>query len=500
MSIKIIMKKLIIILFISFSCSYSQDKKPNNLALMESIVENFNSNNYDQIYYLFNARVKNEVESSIILKFFSDVKGFHGKIKRFEFLNHRKGATAEIAVGTTNFIKFSKSNFPLERYKIFFETEVLQLDLAVDNNQKIDELSLDPYIDKSVSQQAINNLKTNKQFIFEKQKKLIFNKLKYLPNNTQVSIGLIKNGQVNYYGVKRENDSILNLDNSKKIFEIGSISKVLTANILSKFIIEKKVGLNDNISSYIGLKLKDSAKISFKSLANHTSGIPRMPNNFSNSSKKNPLNPYKDYNVDDLEIYLSDSLKINHDTKGKFLYSNLGFAMIGYTLSKIDNQDYKSMFNEYIFSKYKMNNTTFEKEKVNNLLVKGLNSQGNEVPNWDFQIFGPAGGILSNTEDMAKYIIAQFDKTDKELQLLRKQTSKINTGLGMGLGWFIEKPKSNKKKMYRHGGNTGGYSSMMIVDVNNKNGIIILSNVTSRNPYFENINKLAASLLKQIRN
>ena len=41
---------------------------------------------------------------------------------------------------------------------------------------------------------------------------------------------------------------------------------------------------------------------------------------------------------------------------------------------------------------------------------------------------------------------------------------------------------------------------MMIVDVNNKNGIIILSNVTSFNPYFENINKLAASLLKQIRN
>ena len=51
-----------------------------------------------------------------------------------------------------------------------------------------------------------------------------------------------------------------------------------------------------------------------------------------------------------------------------------------------------------------------------------------------------------------------------------------------------------------YGGNTGGYSSMIIVDVKNKNGIIILSNVTSRNPYFENINKLAASLIKNIRN
>ena len=493
------MKKFVIIIILSFSFSYTQDKNPNNLSLMKSIVEIFNSNNYDQIYSMFNDRLKNEVKSDIVLKFFSDVKGFHGKIKDFEFMKFDKGTSGEIAIGTLNFIKFSKSNFPVERYKIFFEREILQLDLVVDNDQKIDDISLDQYIDETVSQRAINKLKIYEEIINEKQQKLIFNKSKYLPNNTQVSIGVIKNGQANYYGIKRQNDSIYTVNNSKNIFEIGSISKVLTANILSKFVLENKINLNDNVNNYFDLKLKDSAQISFKSLANHTSGIPRMPNNFSYSSEKNPLNPYKEYKVDDLETYLLDSLKINQDTEGKFLYSNLGFALIGYTLSKIDNQDYKSMFDSYIFSKYDMTNSTFKKEEVNDLLVKGLNSQGDEVPNWDLQIFGPAGGVLSNAEDMAKFIIAQFDEKDKELKLLRAQTSKINSRLGMGLGWFIENPKSNKKRMYRHGGNTGGYSSMIIVDVKNKNGIIILSNVTSRNPYFENINKLAASLIKNIR-
>ena len=493
------MKKFVIILILSFSSIYAQDKKPKNLPLIKSIVENFNSSNYDQIYSMFNDRLKNEVESDIVLKFFSDVKGFHGTIKNFEFVKYDKGMNGEISIGLLNFIKISKSNFPVERYKVSFEREALQLDLVVDNDQKIDDISLDPYIDNAVSEKAINSLKLNNELIDEKQQKVIFNKSKYLPNNTQISIGLIKNGQVNYYGIKRQNDSIFTVNNSKNIFEIGSISKVLTANILSKFVLENKISLNDNINNYFDLTLKDSVQIKFKSLANHTSGIPRMPNNFSNSSKKNPLNPYKEYKVDDLETYLLDSLKINQDTKGKFLYSNLGFALIGYTLSKIDNQDYKSMFDSYIFSKYEMTNSTFKKEEVNDLLVKGLNSQGDEVPNWDLQIFGPAGGVLSNAEDMAKFIIAQFDERDKELKLLRAQTSKINSRLGMGLGWFIENPKSNKKRMYRHGGNTGGYSSMIIVDVKNKNGIIILSNVTSRNPYFENINKLAASLIKNIR-
>ena len=73
---------------------------------MKSIVETFNSNNYDQIYSMFNDRLKNEVESDIVLKFFSDVEGFHGKIKDVEFVKFEKGTSGEIAIGTLNFIKF----------------------------------------------------------------------------------------------------------------------------------------------------------------------------------------------------------------------------------------------------------------------------------------------------------------------------------------------------------------------------------------------------------
>ena len=90
------MKKFVIILILSFSSIYAQDKKPKNLPLIKSIVENFNSSNYDQIYSMFNDRLKNEVESDIVLKFFSDVKGFHGTIKNFEFVKYDKGMNGEI--------------------------------------------------------------------------------------------------------------------------------------------------------------------------------------------------------------------------------------------------------------------------------------------------------------------------------------------------------------------------------------------------------------------
>ena len=72
---------------------------------MKSIVEIFNTNNYDQIYSMFNDRLKNEVESDVVLKFFSDVKGFHGTIKNFEFVKYDKGMNGEISIGLLNFIK-----------------------------------------------------------------------------------------------------------------------------------------------------------------------------------------------------------------------------------------------------------------------------------------------------------------------------------------------------------------------------------------------------------
>ena len=70
------------------------------------------------------------------------------------------------------------------------------------------------------------------------------------------------------------------LNNYQSIFEIGSITKVFTANLLAKAVIDNKVKLNENINDYLNIKFKNDISISFKSLANHTSGLPRMPTNF----------------------------------------------------------------------------------------------------------------------------------------------------------------------------------------------------------------------------
>ena len=46
--------------------------------------------------------------------------------------------------------------------------------------------------------------------------------------------------------------------NYKDIFEIGSITKVFTANILAKSVIDNKIKLNENITDYLDIKFKNN--------------------------------------------------------------------------------------------------------------------------------------------------------------------------------------------------------------------------------------------------
>lgn len=196
-----------------------------------------------------------------------------------------------------------------------------------------------------------------------------------------------------------------------------------------------------------------------------------------------------------MEDYITHELELSN--KGKYQYSNLGAGLLGYTLSKIENDTYENLLQNKIFSKYDMPNSTTDITSIKGTLVKGLNKEGIEVPNWDLAVLTAAGGIFSTVEDLSHFAVSQFDYTNKELKLTREKTFELNEKMDIGLGWHILKSQS-KNLWYWHNGGTGGYSSSMVIDDKSKNGIIILSNVSAFNPNMGNIDKLCFELMKTL--
>ena len=475
------MKRLILLITVIafWGCDNSANDKvdterKDNKVVTEKFVRNYNDDDYNGIFSMFADVMKEALPLDKTTEFLKGLKFQAGNISEREFIKYENGTYAS--------------------YKTTFERAVFVLNISIDDNSDINSFSVKPFVEEVNSENVINNLTIKSGIITQKQSEIIFENAKIFPNHTQISIAIIKDGKVNYYGIHNKNDTISTVNNQKSVFEIGSISKVFTSTILANFVIDEKINLNDNINGYLKTSFNNNTEISFINLANHTSGLSPLPSNLD-LTKVNPENPYKEYREKELEEYLTKHLELLN--KEKYQYSNLGAGLLGYTLSKIENTTYENLLQNKIFSKFNMYNSTSDINKIKGNLVKGLNNEGNDVPNWEFSVLAGAGAIFSTVEDLSQFAISQFDNSNKELKLTRKKTFEVNENMDFGLGWHILKSQS-KNFWYWHNGGTGGYSSSMVIDENTKNGIIILSNVSAFNPNKGNIDKLCFKLMKTI--
>ena len=146
-----------------------------------------------------------------------------------------------------------------------------------------------------------------------------------------------------------------------------------------------------------------------------------------------------------------------------------------------------------------MNNSYTDARLVETGLVKGISRIGVPIGNWiwDSDVFLGAGGILSSANDMACFLEAQFDMGNKELAMTRKPTFKVNDKLSVALGWHIIKA-NNGNDLYWHNGGTGGFSSSMVFDMNEKSGVIILSNVSFLHPHAKNVDALCFEIMEDL--
>ncbi|MGO9602760.1 MAG: serine hydrolase domain-containing protein, partial [Candidatus Binataceae bacterium] len=140
------------------------------------------------------------------------------------------------------------------------------------------------------------------------------------------------------------------------IFEIGSIGKTFTGLILAQMVVQKKVMLDEPIRALLpaGFVAKpDGAEITLLDLATHHSGLPRMPENFN---PKNPSDPYADYGVVQLHEFLTVR-GVAKPANAAYLYSNLGFDLLGYGLSLRAGVPYGELVATEITGPLHMNDT-----------------------------------------------------------------------------------------------------------------------------------------------
>lgn len=338
---------------------------------------------------------------------------------------------------------------------------------------------------------------------------------KYLggfPENTQVSMAMISGRSVHYSGFMKQGASIVAVDNSRKAFEIGSITKVFTATLLADLVLQGHISLDENVQNRLDIVMKGMPAITYRQLANHTSGLPPLPSSLFWKAMFGFLdtpfldNPFKDYSSADLKADLQKKPALDAAPGERYQYSNFGYGLLGCLVTEIEDASFEHMLREKITTPYQMPHTTSIRSRVGDILVNGLDKKGRPTPNWDFQVMAGAGALLSTTRDLSRFALAQFDKGNRVLALTRQQTfrdpEKFEIGenrfsMAVGLGWHILTGPAGDK-WYWHNGGTKGYHSSMVLDVDNKKGVVILSNVSAYNHQTDRIEDLLFALMRSL--
>lgn len=310
-----------------------------------------------------------------------------------------------------------------------------------------------------------------------------------------ISVGFIQNNEEYYtaYGnLNRENQIEIN---KNSIFEIASITKILTSNLIAQAVMDNKIKLDDYIDNYLPKgyilhkNLKNKIKIS--DLASHQSGLPDI--DFGKLIELNPQQPVSNVTENTLTILINNCTELID--YGKFRYSTIGYTLLGQILEKVYGKTYDEIIREKIINPLKMTNTLTKDFNVENRTT-GYNPNGGLQEFFKWNITASAGLVKSNTSDMITFLKAVLNRktTIAKAAMLTEKIFYKDEKREMGLGLNISTDEKNT--IYLKSGDSMGQSSIICYNRNQNWGIIILLNERNSKMRQDLLNQIYDTILK----
>jgi len=220
---------------------------------------------------------------------------------------------------------------------------------------------------------------------------------------------LAKNNQVEverYFGLAhpKTKEEI----NQRTLFNIGSVTKQFTGYLLLEMIREHRISLDSPVAAYLPEFFNHPiGSIQIRHLMQMTSGIPYLL----------PLRKFIGIQLSSRihsETELIQTIieqKLEFKPGDHFLYSNLGYSLLGIILERVSNQSWSELVQNRIFSPLGITYSQIEgirPEPPSNLAIGFVPVaipplslfRFIPMPHWNYSMIKGAGGIVSNLHDL----------------------------------------------------------------------------------------------------
>ena len=190
----------------------------------------------------------------------------------------------------------------------------------------------------------------------------------------------------------------------KTLFNVGSISKVITVWGAMKLVEQGKVELDKPINDYLkSWKIPnsqfDANKVTLRNILSHTAGL--SLSGYNGWSAEDPLPTL----VESLEGNNTGdgAVKIIHEPDTKWSYSGGGYTIVQLLIEDLTNQSFSNFMTENVLLPLGMTNSSFD---INRISPAKLASPYDENGNKTAMVYfteTAAAGFITTADDLAKF-------------------------------------------------------------------------------------------------
>jgi CubicO group peptidase (beta-lactamase class C family) len=266
-------------------------------------------------------------------------------------------------------------------------------------------------------------------------------------------------------------------------FRIASHSKVFNAIAIMQLREQGKLRLDDPVAKYLPwFQVKpvgeDDGEITIEHLITHSSGLPREASGHWSS--------YEFPTREQLMALMKDR-QAAFPPATRLKYSNLAVTVAGMVVEEVSGLPWATYVQQNILDPLEMRATSVDQN------VPGLATPyGRRLPDGSIEQFGfvdargmaSATGMTSTVEDLAKLVSAQFrsgPRGGKQIlssasmrEMFRIRNIEQNWSSGYGLGFGLSRIRD--QTWIGHSGGYPGYLTRTIFQLNDKLGVIVLTN------------------------
>lgn len=285
-----------------------------------------------------------------------------------------------------------------------------------------------------------------------------------------------KSGRIIHEGSYGVADRLINKPiNINNSFQIASLSKPITAALVLKLEEQGKLKLNSTLADYFPeFNNASGRKITLHHLLSHTSGI---PNHFVIDGWFNT-----DFHRETSELEFTSLIAKQSplfEPGEDYLYSNLGYFLLGKIIEKATKESYVMTIQKHIYEPLNMTESG---------VAIGFQSYPNTVKGYQWKkgggyreqisknmsLFGAGAGIYTSGKDLHRFDLALYGD-----DLLTDKSKNRLFSLHQPYSWRIGNipiTQDLEVNVHTYDGKFDGYSAMMTRFIDDKHSIIILSN------------------------